>query len=111
MPIEVVSVRVREHQHLEGKPCGVVFWTAAGRDAAGIVRWKERMKEFEGGRRPTTRRSGTKGEMNRQISLESEQIMRTDCSISSVGRERMIFLFNSSNLSRRLPFYRGLLQY
>ena len=26
MPIEVVSVRVREHQHLERTPSGVVFW-------------------------------------------------------------------------------------
>ena len=45
IPIEVVSVRVREHQHLEGTPSGVVFWTAAG-----IVRRNERVKEFEGGR-------------------------------------------------------------
>ena len=27
MPIEVVSVRVGEHQHLEGTPSGVVLWT------------------------------------------------------------------------------------
>ena len=26
MPIEVVSVRVRKHQHLERTPSGVVFW-------------------------------------------------------------------------------------
>ena len=81
MPIEVASVRVIEH--LEGTPSGVVFWTAAGRDAAGIVRQNERMKEFEGGRRPTKGRSETKeteqsrkrdrdAQMNRQNSFESE---------------------------------------
>ena len=74
MPIEVVSVRVKEHQHRERTPSGVVFWTAAG-----IVRRNERMKEFEGGRRPTTGRSGTEGEMNRHISLESEQMLRIQC--------------------------------
>jgi hypothetical protein len=42
IPIEVASVRVREHQQLEGTPSGVVFWTAAG-----IVRRNERTKEFE----------------------------------------------------------------
>ena len=73
MLIEVVSVRVREHPHLEGTPSGVVFWTAAG-----IVRRNERVKEFEGGRRPTTGRSGTKGEMNRQISLEPARMRRTE---------------------------------
>jgi hypothetical protein len=67
--------------------------------------------EFEGGRRPTKERSGTKGKINRQISLESEQMLETECSISSVGKERMIFLFNSSNLIKRLPFYRGILQF
>ena len=54
MPIEVVSVRVREHQHQERTPFEDVSWTAAG-----IVRQNERMKEFEGGRRPTKGRSGT----------------------------------------------------
>ena len=90
MSIEVVSVRMREHQHLEGTPSGVVFWTAAGRDAAGIVRRKERMKEFEGGRRPTTGRSGTKGEMNRQTTQESEETKRTDRSISSIRKKKLI---------------------
>ena len=41
MPIEAVSVRVREHQHEERTPSGVVFWTAAG-----IVKQNERMQEF-----------------------------------------------------------------
>ena len=98
MPIEVVSVRVREHQHRERTPSGVVFWAAAGRDAAGIVRRNERMKEFEGGRRPTTGRSGTKGEMSRRISLESEQMLETERSVRSVGKERVIFLFHSTIL-------------
>ena len=47
MPIEVVSVRVREHQHEERAPSGVVFGTGSGRDAVVIVRRNEKMKEFE----------------------------------------------------------------
>ena len=46
MPFEVVSVRMREHQHWERTPSGVVFWTGSERDAVGIVRRNERMKEF-----------------------------------------------------------------
>ena len=53
MPIEVVSVRVREHPHEERTPSGLVSWTAAERDAAGIVSRSERKKEIEGGRRGT----------------------------------------------------------
>ena len=56
------------------------------------------MKEFEEGRRPTTERSGTKGEVNRQISLESEQMLKTECSIISFGKERIILLFHSTIL-------------
>ena len=41
MPIDVVSVRVREHPHEERTPSAVVSWTAAS-----IVRRHERMKEF-----------------------------------------------------------------
>ena len=51
------------------------------------------MKEFEGGRMPTKGRSETKSEMNRQISLESEQMLEIECSIRSVGKGRMILLF------------------
>ena len=97
--IEVVSVRVREHPHEERTPSEVVSWTAAG-----IVRRNERMKEFEGGRRPTNGRSGTMGEMSRQIPQQSELIRRTKCSISSVGKEKMIIPLKSSILSRRSPF-------
>ena len=64
---EIVSVRVRGHQHQAGTPSGVVSWTAAG-----IVRRNARMKEFEGDRRPVKGRSGTKGEFNRQTTQESE---------------------------------------
>ena len=81
IPIEVVSVRVRRY---------------------------ERMKEFEGGRRPTTGRSRTKGEMNRQISLESEQTRRTEPSIRSVGEERMIILLHSKILRRDCHFVEEL---
>ena len=53
IPIEVVIVRVREHPHEERTPSGLVSWTAAERDAAGIVSRSERKKEIEGGRRGT----------------------------------------------------------
>ena len=36
--------------------------------------------------------------MNRQISLESEQMRRTEPSIRSVGKERMTVLFHSTVL-------------
>ena len=111
MPIEVVSVRVREHQHRERTPSRVVFGTGSGREAVVIVRRNERMKEFEGGRRPTTGCSGTKGEMIRQDIQESEGIMRTDLSICSIGNERLILLFNSLNLRGRLPFRSGIVQF
>ena len=94
-------------------PFGVVFWTGSGRDAVVVISIveNERLKEFDGGRRPTKGRSGTKEEMNRQTTQESEEITRTERSISSVGKENMIFLFNFSNLRRRLPFYRGIFQF
>ena len=41
MPIEVVSVRVREHPHKERTPSGVVFWTKSDRAAVVIVRQDE----------------------------------------------------------------------
>ena len=75
-------------------PSGIVFVTAAGRDTVGIVKRDERMKEFEGGRRPTTERSETEGEMHRQISFKCEPKRRTEPSIRSVGKDRMIVLFN-----------------
>ena len=66
---------------------------------------------FEGGRRPTKGCSGTKGEMIRQNIEDLEWIMRTERSITSIGKERMILLINSSNFKRRLPFCRGILQF
>ena len=51
MPIEVVSVRVREHPYEERTPFGAVSWTER------IER--EWMKQFEKGRRPTKGRSET----------------------------------------------------
>ena len=53
---------------------------------------------FEGGRRPTKGRSGTKREMNRHIIQVSQQIMRTQHSISSIDKERIIILFNCSTI-------------
>ena len=66
MPIGVVSVWVREHPHEERTPPGEVFWTGSDSDAADIVKQNERMKEFEGGRRPTEGRSEIKGAIIRQ---------------------------------------------
>ena len=37
--------------------------------------------------------------------------MRPQLWISSIGNERLILLFNSSNLSRRLPFRGGIIQF
>ena len=66
MPIGVVSVWVREHPHEERTPPREVFWTGSDSDAADIVKQNERMKEFEGGRRPTEGRSEIKGAIIRQ---------------------------------------------
>ena len=65
------------------------------------------MKEFEGSRRLTTGRSGTKGEMNRQISLKSEQMLETEPSIRSVGKERRILLFHATILHGDRHFVEG----
>ena len=66
---------------------------------------------FEGGRRPTKGRSGTKAEMMRQNSQESEWILRTERSISSTRKERMIIPRNTSIMRRRLLFLEGILQF
>ena len=65
---------------------------------------------FEGGRRLTKGRSGTKGEMIRQNIQESEWIMRTERSIIPIRKERMIIPCNASILRRRLPFCEGIRQ-
>ena len=48
----------------------VVFWTGSDRDTAGILRQSERMKDFDGGRRPTKGYIGSKEEGNRQTTEE-----------------------------------------
>ena len=101
----VMCVRVREGTSIKRENatrCCVFDRTEA--DTVGLVWQSERMKEFDGGRRPTKGRSGTKGEMNRQIIQESQQIMRTQRSISSVGNERLILLFNSTILQADCHF-------
>ena len=106
MRIEVVSVRVREHQHSERTPSGIVFGVEQreryGRHSE--VEW-DNEGIFGGGL------SGTKGEMIRQNIQESEWIMRTERSISSIRKERLILLFNPSSLKRRLAFCVGILQF
>ena len=72
------------------------------------VKWNERMKEFEGGRRPTTGRSGTNGEMHRQISLESEQMLRNEPSIRSVSKGKNDYSVPLNDSSRRSPFCGGI---
>ena len=77
MPFEIVTVRVREHPHAERTPCGVVSWTEQiGRD----------------------------GEINRQYSKESEQILRTAVQIV----ERMMIPFS---IGKMLLFDGGILQF
>ena len=65
LPIEVESVRVREHPHEERTPSEVVYWTAAGK-----VRRNERIKGAEGGRRPTKGHCGFKKERISQNTQE-----------------------------------------
>ena len=84
MPIEVVSVRVSDHPHQEI-------------DTAGIVRQSERMKEVEGGRRASGN-CAIEEEMNKQISLETEQMRKIERSIRSFDKERMTLMFNSTIL-------------
>ena len=49
--------------------------------------------------------------MNRQNSIESQEMLTTEGYILSSSKDRMIFLFNSSILSRRLPFCGRILQF
>ena len=58
----------------------------------------------EGGRRPTKGRSETKEEGNRQTIEEVDSIIRTERSITSMGKERMIMLFNSTILQGHRHF-------
>ena len=67
MPIEVVSVRVREHGHEERTPSGVVSCTER---VEGEREW---MKKFERGRRPTKGRSGTEHERQRWRDEQTKQ--------------------------------------
>ena len=46
IPIEVVSVRIEEHQHRERTPSGFVLSTGSHRDAGVILGENERMKQF-----------------------------------------------------------------
>ena len=56
------------------------------------------MKKLDGGRRPTKGRSGTKRGMNRHIIQESQQVIKTERSISSIDKERIIVLFKCSTI-------------
>ena len=93
MPIEVVSVRVREHPHEERTPSGVVSWTEQ-------VEW-ERKKKFKGGRCGIKWNFGTEHERQtlrdgeKTKGKECDQIFRTEARILSVFWERMICLWNS----------------
>ena len=53
MPIEVLSVRVREHPHEERTPSGVVSWTAAKRYSRHSAAELENEETVEGGRSGT----------------------------------------------------------
>ena len=95
-----VCVRIREHQHRERMPSGVVFGTRSDRDTIVKVRQSERISQFfEGVWRPTKGHSGSKKERISQNIQELDKIMRTERWISTVGKKRMI-----------LPFYSTILQ-
>ena len=102
--IEVASIRVREHQHLERTPSWVVSWTAAG-----IVRRSEKMKKFSRDAAVEVWKRDRDAHMNRKNIPESEQMITTEGQIISSCKGRMILLFNSSNLSWRLTFSGGIL--
>ena len=105
MPIELVSVRGREHPHVERTPTGVVSWTERvegekvneeilGRPKGTVELWncaniKLRIRNRD-------------EEMSKQNRKECDQIFRTEARIQSVFWERMICLWNSE--LRRLPF-------
>ncbi len=90
-----------EHPHEERTPSGVVSWTATERDTAVIVRQNERMKTFSGEAEGRPKgavklwRKDRDTQMIRQNIQESSQMLRTARSIRSVGKGRMILLFNS----------------
>jgi hypothetical protein len=49
--------------------------------------------------------------MDRQISLKSEQMLRTERSIRSVGKERMILLFHSTILQGDCHFVKEFVNF
>ena len=112
MPIEVVSVKLREHPQEERTPSSIVSGTEQRERCSkhSEAEWHNE-GSFEGGRRPTKGRTGTTGEMIRQNIEQSEWIMRTERSISSIRKERIIIPCNASILKRRLPFYRRVSQF
>lgn len=70
------------------------------------------MKEFEGGRpEGVVWNCAIEEEMNSQVSLESEQTLRTERSVRSVGKERVIILFNSIILQRDWHFVDGFVNF
>ena len=66
---------------------------------------------FEGGRKPTKGRSGTRGEMVRQNIKRSQWVLKTERSISFILKEGVIIPCTTSILRRRLPFHEGIFQF
>ena len=98
IPIVVVSVRTREHQHRERTPSGCCVWDRIERETAGIVREDKNYRRRPKADHKALRNCAVEEQMNRQISFECEQMWRTEPSMKSVGKERMISLFNSTIL-------------
>ena len=89
---------------------GVVLWTGSYRDAVVTLRQSERLQEFskEAEGRPKgameRRKRDRDAQMDRQYTQESSQMLRTERSIRSVSKDRMIVLFNSSTIQRDCHF-------
>ena len=89
----------------ERTAAGVVPWTVAGR----MQEWRNSREGAVEPREPSKR--DRDAQMNWRNSEEASQMLTTDCSIRSVGKERMIFLFNSSTLQGDCHFVEEFLNF
>jgi hypothetical protein len=89
---------VREHPPEERTPSGCCVWDRIERDTAGIVCEYKNFRRRPKADQKTLWNCAIEEQMNRQVSFECEQMWRTEPSMKSVGKERMISLFNSTIL-------------
>ena len=102
MPIEVVSVRVREHQHEERTPSEVVSWTERVKRVNERVRGRPKADQKAQWSEVELCMRRRDEDMRRQNRKECEQTFTTEALILSVFWERMVCRWNSER--RRLPF-------